>query len=1171
MGNPVFKFSLSHTPRTSSSSAITLPDNSSGVNIGSGESWSAVSVPSVTLPGDFLINPTKVSKIYAIAYTFGSGLTYTINYSIGYNMDPNSVGRFVEFFVLDDADNTLFSEQKFFPGDAGTLNESSSFTTPSGAVKYGFLVQIQNTPSTTGTSYFEIINNITGTVATTAETGNPETIVISEPVGWKDSKIKMERHPEFCSLVEYFETGLTYYGENNVDNGGIDFIKSKEARYGYDTTIEETIQADIDGDGVFEENIFTGLKDLSGLQEVRDNKIEVPTIRNNLWSKFILRLETPVDLRSNTDLDGNPVSPVEPVDINLPSQIINQFFFGFLPESTYNFNSGLPANDYIQIDFDDTNDFLSNAQKEQCIDEIDEHIRAYPVIDNPEQPNPSFDFKFPGDVIVNNLTIIARHATSDTTTHLDADIKGYIFDGTTEHLLTRTDYLGSNGTTRRTRFVFTGIISNAKSLAVYLKNDSGSTSSAVGILFDDQVTIGVPSTFTSRFDFYVKTRYQSTQAQGFYIHDAFAGVIHRITGSDSFYSEILGRIDTNMRQYDANGCYSKNIVIRGLQLRGYTLDEKPLSVSFMQLWKGANPIFNLGLGYETILGAERIVIKSKSPFYDTTSTSVNFSNVRQIVRDYDADKIYNKIEVGYNRWQSEDISGNDDPQTKRTYATRVILTKNTLNINSDFIAASIAIETTRRQKREKSKDYKYDNETFIIAINDNDVSPDRYQPELNENFDSITGLINSETRYNSILTPVRSLLRWANVWNGCLQPYQSSFLKFVSGEGNFDMSSDYSCSSGAQCLGVICDNISEKQDIPLGAPNNYGSLFGYLHLPMLYTVEIINFSWSDYLAIRNNRGLAIGISQTDTDHKRFFIKELTYEICKGKCRIVAWPYDYLNMSVVPTPMPDRTYDETIPFECSDLFVPEYIAILDYATAQGFTLPSDEQQCLQNQFLIDLKVNNIWDNLDVLYVFATDGSEDFAKINWINPGTFTPVENGTVTFTSNVGFQGNGTNGYLNTGYIPSTHAVNYLANDASAFCYINNEVAGTTFDFGTNSGVLDPSIFLISRDALNRHSYRINSPSQQVAGSGVSSIGFFQIQKRSTESKFFKNGSQVGSDVPFVATGVPARFIPLFANNNNGSIGTFSNRQMSVFGLGSSLEGNESALSAAWNTYFSSI
>lgn len=917
MGNPVFRFTLSHTPRQSVSTSITIPPNSEGVNIaGSDTDWVTGNNPAVSLPGTGPTTTVRSDK-WANDYGFGTGLSYTISYSVDYNINANTSSRTLRFLVLDIANNILVDDGKTFPGSgSGTLNESTTFTAPGGAVKFGFIVSVFNIISNAGSSFD--INGITGTVATPAESGSASSIVISEPSGWIKSTLKNERHPDFHSLVEYFETGLTYYGENNVINGGIDYIKTIEAAYGFDTNIEETIDADIDGDGVFEENIFTGLKDITGLSEVPDNKVDVPTIRNDMWSKFISRLDTPVDLRSNTDLDGNPCEPVEPVDINLPSQLLNQSFFGYLPESTYNFNSGLPANDYIQLDFDDSNVFLSESQKLNTVDEIDEHIGAYPVIDNPSQPNPSFDFEFPGDVVINNFTIIARHATDDTTTHLDPDIKAFVFDGTTEYQATRTDYLGSNGTTRRTRFVYSGTISGAKTLAFYLKNDSGSTSSAVGILFDDQTEIGVPGTFTSQLDFFIRTSYKATEAKGFYLHDAFAGVINRLVGNNVFYSEILGRTDTNMRQYDANGCYSKNILVRGLQLRGYTLVEKPFFVSFKQLWAGANPIFNLGLGYETIVATEYIRLEQKAYFYDATSTTVNISNVRQITRDYDPDKIYNKIEVGYDKWKSEDISGIDDPQSKRVYATRIRSVKNTLTIHSDFIAASYAIDLTRRQGVKKTKDYKYDNEVFIIAINDNDVSPDRYDAEREENFDSITGLLNSETRYNSIHTPMRMLLRWGNVWNGCLfQNYQSSYIKFVSGEGNFDMSSDYSCASGSQCLAVICDNLSEKQDIPLGPPSNYGGVFGYLHLPMLYNIEIINFSWDDYLAIRNNRHKAIGISQTDTNHKRFFVKEIDYEICKGKVKIVAWPYDYLNISVVPTNMPDRDYDQSIPEQCSD--------------------------------------------------------------------------------------------------------------------------------------------------------------------------------------------------------------------------------------------------------------
>lgn len=239
-----------------------------------------------------------------------------------------------------------------------------------------------------------------------------------------------------------------------------------------------------------------------------------------------------------------------------------------------------------------------------------------------------------------------------------------------------------------------------------------------------------------------------------------------------------------------------------------------------------------------------------------------------------------------------------------------------------------------------------------------------------------------------------------------------------------------------------------------------------------------------------------------------------------------------------------------------------------------SLPSVSQRLKQNSFFINLQniCGECLSELDLLYVFATDGDRDFAKINWVSPGAFTPSESGTVTFPTNGGFNGNGTNSYLNTGYTPSTHGVNYLVNDACAFCYINNDISSNAkSDFGANSGGSDPGILLNARTAVNAHQFRINEPTAINRGSGVSSIGFYQIQKTATVAKLFKNGAQVGSDQTFTATGVPNRFITIFANNNNGTIQSFSNRQMGIFGLGASLSGKESDLYTAWNSYFTSL
>ncbi len=100
---------------------------------------------------------------------------------------------------------------------------------------------------------------------------------------------------------------------------------------------------------------------------------------------------------------------------------------------------------------------------------------------------------------------------------------------------------------------------------------------------------------------------------------------------------------------------------------------------------------------------------------------------------------------------------------------------------------------------------------------------------------------------------------------------------------------------------------------------------------------------------------------------------------------------------------------------------DYQAVLDYATTQGYTLPSAAQQTLQNQLVLDMKAAGIaWSDLSLFYVMATDGSNEYAGINWADPNNFELTQVGSPTFITNEGFQGNGSSMALNTGFTPST-------------------------------------------------------------------------------------------------------------------------------------------------------
>lgn len=719
-------------------------------------------------------------------------------------------------------------------------------------------------------------------------------LVISEPDGWKGAKIVLERDKDLFSLIEYYkgsaEGSFVFYGDNGTENGGIDFIKQVEQTYGPDAQIDITVE--FTPDDVYYEELFTGQLDLFAKNEMTGNKMQVPIIREDFWAKFINRFDTPVDLSSLTDLDGNAVDAAEPIDLFLTSQKVRMSYRG---ESTTQGYTDYPASvitegTYYQMSYDEVE-----------LEELKETF-LLPQIDNTELPAPWFEpeyagtytFEFQtvahdydpayapwgggGDDIADYIRFYLNIEGVETEFTVGSLVTSLNIDGGRIYTLTHTATLAANAKVWLYGKAIATLISTPDYPGTIRWNGKLINATVDG----NNVDIECYARITA------DTTFPATQAEGYLIHDAIDAVVKRIVGNDhGLYSEYMGSAFTLARQYEDDGCAWNFGIVKGLQLRGYSLTEKPFFISLRQLWNGINPILNFGLGYETIDGVQMIRIEEKAHFFNETQ-SIELSNVRDITSKYDINHIFKTIKTGYKKWQSENISGLDDPQTKRTYATRFEKAGTELTIESDFIAASLAIENTRRTTREKNADYKYDNDTFIIALEREQASPGLFYPELSENFTSITGLINSSTRYNSILTPARNLLRWANYIGGCLQLYTSSVYRFVSGEGNYDMVSDYDCAGGMECQAVLCGSVSEKGNITVG------DIPDYIFYPLEYPITI-PLTWDEFTVIRNALKNAVGISQTDSAFAAFFLNKFEYDIVNGEVTFSAWPKRYFDI------------------------------------------------------------------------------------------------------------------------------------------------------------------------------------------------------------------------------------------------------------------------------------
>lgn len=718
------------------------------------------------------------------------------------------------------------------------------------------------------------------------------TKVISEPDGWKDCVIKLERHPEFHSLVEYFDGGamggFIFYGTNGVIDGGRDFIYNVDRTYGYNAKITVTIDISFD-DGLSYASVFTGVLDLGALKELPDNKIVVPVIPDSTWTNFIARMGTPVNLSGTTDLDGNVVSGVTASTINLPSQAIRA---KFLRNTNYNDdNLGLFSFDTGTL----TTAYLIFDNSNHDLDEIEERFEYGTQVSGEEPVSVSkylFKAKYAGAYRIQTTIYynVLFNASVDVTS-LQFFLK---YKNPSDGDVTTDHAIGSPDSATGVTSITTGI-SATRNIDQTITLEAGGEVYLYGTLVlsagrdityfpDFDTNSGAPfEPIYTTLEVTADTTYPDTTAECYTVFDALKGVLVRMgLGSNPLVSNHFTV---------ASGCAGKFVLAKGLQLRGYTLSEKPFFISFEELWKGLNPIFNLGLGMERSGGTNVIRIEQKEHFYDDSSYSASFDNVRA-TREYDESRIIKKVEVGYSQWQSENISGIDDPQTKHVYATLAAPSGSDLTILSGLVAASLAIESVRRVEREKkSKDHKHDDATFIINVIGTS-SP--FTAETGETFTSTTNLLNEATRYNRILSPKRNLLRWGNYVNIGLQKYLSSSLRFVSGEGNYDMTTDLDCGDGRACLGIICDSIAENANVSLSV---YGPGIGYLHLPESYDYET-RLAWETYINIQNNRKVAIRFSETDSNYKKQFIEKLELHLARAKVMVKGWGAEIIDL-VVP--------------------------------------------------------------------------------------------------------------------------------------------------------------------------------------------------------------------------------------------------------------------------------
>lgn len=661
--------------------------------------------------------------------------------------------------------------------------------------------------------------------------------------------LNLDRHEEYHSLVENVDIPLEFYGRTSDKDGGYQYLKEVREN-GVDERVTLLVQITHDN-GTTYDTLFDGQLDLTSLKEIEsEKKMQCAIVRDDLWARFINRKSIPIDVQAATSLDGVSLSVVTPKTLQLPSQEIRQTYTGRVAtEIAYD----VTGNGYCIIDFDLV-----------VLSEIETKFDYPRVFTGTDLPAELFAVKFGGGYQITFLITITSDGGNNRVLNTEALVQ---INNDAPATATKTQQ-GVNGVNGTTKFEYSGTHTLIKGdfIRIYFQNTGGAGNDFIML-----ATEGVDQTDLTIVG---DTVFDDSSCEALTLHDSALSITNRIIGRENtFYSEYFGGTSATARAYAADGCGLNHLETKGIHVRGYTFATKPFSKSFDEWWTGANPIFNLGLGYEIVGTTQVIRVEEKEHFYDSSSDSIILEDVNDIEISYDADLLHTSIEIGYERWDVQSDSGTQDPQTTHTYSTRfrVVGSRDTKDkkIKSGFYAASLGIEHTRRRSIDGAKDWTLDEEFIIIQADAATPSPILYDATL------VTGLLNADTSYNVRLTPASNLNRWRSFLACGLSDYLSSFFKFVRGEGNTDMVFYDPSAAGCELDGG--NRADEGGDVLIGPDSLFTNiLYSFTH-PL---------TWDQWKGIRDNRKKSILIRYYANDGNRYaakvFIKSLKYHIHESK-------------------------------------------------------------------------------------------------------------------------------------------------------------------------------------------------------------------------------------------------------------------------------------------------
>ena len=593
-------------------------------------------------------------------------------------------------------------------------------------------------------------------------------ILDSEPIGWKEDDLELDRHKDYHGIFTNFTNNLEFINEAK------DYIDRayKVGGINTDLTLTKSVLVD-DGDDVIFKTRYTAKADFSTMSKTA-TKLSIKFNSNNLAELIKSHESDEFEIESTdvnnplTSIDDDFIDPlvldkveIKGREILLSGESVNntdeQFYrsINSLIPRTKLISTSIPR--FSSVDLSDAPFLDVKASNMFFVDSVDN-------TEETKQFKLTYDLEFDGSTSTEPLQVLLiKYQRNIPLSKYDP------IESTLLYEVPATNNVASIHS-------FNGVIDLVaewnQGFVIWV---SGDNTYVKMYKYDLKIT---------RESFYEK----SPNLDCIFSHDLSSRLMYILTGrKDAYYSKYFGREELG---YSEDGEAGLIALMSGFWVRAFDKSSekyKPLKISLKDQIESNRAVFNTGIGIETVGNKERLREEDLKYFYQNEVAVKLPNQIKNEKRTVDKDLFFSGLTFGYNKvFDYENQVGLDEPNTKTDYVSPIRKSTKKYKKTSKIRADEYPFELIRRKPQVNFplEDTKYDSDNWFKDLkrtNFQGYEEKDYTDRLQE---LPTGIYSPETFRSSFFTPLRMLMRHAWVFRAGIEVYLDRKIKYISKDKN---------------------------------------------------------------------------------------------------------------------------------------------------------------------------------------------------------------------------------------------------------------------------------------------------------------------------------------------------------------------------------------------------